>query len=150
MRRAIPFGQIISVLYNRVITHMSGLHFSVFISISAYFSVILKAIEFILPLSVVLFLHLLISFSRRNYSCCPTFYKFKPRKCVTLSNTWVANNIVHYNPVSKYLVLYIPHRLNIHAKEGQWAYRLRSVRPEEGLNESDFFFSQSRGERTRN
>lgn len=35
------------------------------------------------------------------------------------------------------------------AKEGQWAYRLRSVRPE-GLNESDFFFSQNRGERTRN
>ena len=35
------------------------------------------------------------------------------------------------------------------AKEGQWSYRLRSVRPE-GLNESDFFFSQNRGERTRN
>ena len=35
------------------------------------------------------------------------------------------------------------------AKEGQWAYRLRSVRPE-GLNESDFFFSQNRAERTRN
>ena len=38
---------------------------------------------------------------------------------------------------------------NLLAKEGQWAYRLRSVRPE-GLNESDFFFSQNRGERTRN
>ena len=33
-------------------------------------------------------------------------------------------------------------------KEGQWAYRLRSLRPD-GLNESDFFFSQNRGERTR-
>ena len=29
------------------------------------------------------------------------------------------------------------------AKEGQWAYRLRSLRPQ-GLNESDFFFSQNR------
>ena len=38
---------------------------------------------------------------------------------------------------------------NLLAKEGQWAYRLRSVRPE-GLNESDFFFSQNRGELTRN
>ena len=38
---------------------------------------------------------------------------------------------------------------NLLAKEGQWAYRLRSVRPE-GLDESDFFFSQNRGERTRN
>ena len=37
---------------------------------------------------------------------------------------------------------------NLLAKEGQWAYGLRSVRPE-GLNESDFFFSQNRGERTR-
>ena len=35
------------------------------------------------------------------------------------------------------------------AKEGQWAYRLRSLRPQ-GLNESDFFFSQNRGERVRN
>jgi len=35
------------------------------------------------------------------------------------------------------------------AKEGQWAYRLRSVRLE-GLNESDFFFNQNRGERTHN
>ena len=35
------------------------------------------------------------------------------------------------------------------AKEGQWAYRLRSVRLE-GLNERDFFFSQNGGERTRN
>lgn len=34
-------------------------------------------------------------------------------------------------------------------KEGQCAYRLQSVRPE-GLNESDFFFSQNWGERTRN
>ena len=33
------------------------------------------------------------------------------------------------------------------AKEGPWAYRLRSVRLE-GLNESYFFFSQNRGERT--
>ena len=38
---------------------------------------------------------------------------------------------------------------NLLAKEGQWVYRLRSVRPE-GLNESDFFFSQNRGERTIN
>ena len=38
---------------------------------------------------------------------------------------------------------------NLLAKEGQWAYRLRSVRPE-GLNESGFFFSQNRGEGTRN
>ena len=38
---------------------------------------------------------------------------------------------------------------NLLAKEGQWAYRLRSRRPE-GLNESDFLFSQNRGERTRN
>ena len=35
------------------------------------------------------------------------------------------------------------------AKEGQCSYRLRSVRPE-GLNESHFFFSQNRGERTCN
>ena len=35
------------------------------------------------------------------------------------------------------------------AKEGQWAYRLRSVRPV-GPNERDFCFSQNRGERTRN
>ena len=35
------------------------------------------------------------------------------------------------------------------AKEGQWAYRLRSLRPQ-GLNESDFFLSQNRGERIRN
>jgi len=34
-------------------------------------------------------------------------------------------------------------------KEGQWAYRLRSLRLE-GLNESDFFFSQNQGERTHN
>lgn len=34
------------------------------------------------------------------------------------------------------------------AKEGQWAYRLRSLKPD-GLNESDFFFSQNRGERSR-
>ena len=38
---------------------------------------------------------------------------------------------------------------NFLAKEGQWAYRLHLVRPE-GLNESDFFFSQNREERTRN
>ena len=37
---------------------------------------------------------------------------------------------------------------NLLAKEGKWAYRLRSIGPE-GLNESDFFFSQNRGERTR-
>ena len=36
---------------------------------------------------------------------------------------------------------------NLLAKEGQWVYRLRSVRPE-GLN--NFFFSQNRGEGTRN
>ena len=33
-------------------------------------------------------------------------------------------------------------------KEGQWAYRLSSLTPD-GLNESDFFFSQNRRERTR-
>jgi len=38
---------------------------------------------------------------------------------------------------------------NLLAKEGQWAYLLHSVRPE-GLNESDFFFSQNRGEHIRN
>ena len=34
-------------------------------------------------------------------------------------------------------------RINLLAKEVQWAYGLRSVRPE-GLNERDFFFSQNR------
>ena len=34
------------------------------------------------------------------------------------------------------------------AKEGQWAYRLRSLKPD-GLNESDFFFSQNREARIR-
>ena len=36
------------------------------------------------------------------------------------------------------------------AKEGQWAYRLRSLKPD-GLNESAYFFfcSQNRGERCR-
>ena len=34
------------------------------------------------------------------------------------------------------------------AKEGQWAYWLRSLKPD-GLNESDFFFSRNRGERSR-
>ena len=37
---------------------------------------------------------------------------------------------------------------NLLAKEGQWAYRLRSVRPA-CLNESNFFFSQNREERPR-
>ena len=32
------------------------------------------------------------------------------------------------------------------AKEGQWVYRLRSLKPD-GLNESDFFFGHNRGER---
>ena len=34
------------------------------------------------------------------------------------------------------------------AKEGQWAYRLRSLKPDR-LNESSFFFSQNGGERSR-
>ena len=34
------------------------------------------------------------------------------------------------------------------AREGQWAYRLRTLKPN-GLNESDFFFSENREERTR-
>ena len=34
------------------------------------------------------------------------------------------------------------------AKEGQWVYRLRSLKPD-GLNESDFFFGHNRGERGR-
>ena len=33
-------------------------------------------------------------------------------------------------------------------KEGQWAYRLKTLHPH-GLNESDFFFSQNRGTRVR-
>lgn len=38
---------------------------------------------------------------------------------------------------------------NLIDKEGQWAYQLRSLRPS-GLNESNFFYSQNRGERLRN
>ena len=38
---------------------------------------------------------------------------------------------------------------NLIDKEGQWTYRLRSLRPS-GLNESNFFYSQNRGERIRN
>ena len=34
------------------------------------------------------------------------------------------------------------------AKEGQWVYRLRSLKPD-GLNESDFFFGHNKGERGR-
>ena len=34
------------------------------------------------------------------------------------------------------------------AKEGQWVYRLRSLKPD-GRNESDFFFGHNRGERGR-
>ena len=34
------------------------------------------------------------------------------------------------------------------AKEGQWVYRLRSLKPD-GLNESDLFFGHNRGERGR-
>ena len=33
-------------------------------------------------------------------------------------------------------------------KEGQWAYRLKNVKPH-GLNESDFFFSQNKSSRVR-
>ena len=33
-------------------------------------------------------------------------------------------------------------------REGQWAYRLKSVKPH-GLNESDFFFSQNKSSRVR-
>ena len=34
------------------------------------------------------------------------------------------------------------------AREGQWVYRLRSLKPDR-LNESDFFFGHNRGERGR-
>ena len=34
------------------------------------------------------------------------------------------------------------------AKEGQWVYQLRSLKPA-GLNESDFFFGHNRGDRGR-
>ena len=33
-------------------------------------------------------------------------------------------------------------------REGQWAYRLKSVKPH-GLNENDFFFSQNKSSRVR-
>ena len=33
-------------------------------------------------------------------------------------------------------------------REGQWAYRLKSVKPH-GLNESDFFFNQNKSSRVR-
>ena len=45
--------------------------------------------------------------------------------------------------VKIYLIDKVNVKEDLIAKEGQWAYRLRSVRPE-GLNESDFFFSQNR------
>ena len=51
--------------------------------------------------------------------------------------------------IEVHLIYKVNAKDNLLAKEGQWAYRIRSVRPE-GLNESDFFFSQNRGERTRN
>ena len=38
---------------------------------------------------------------------------------------------------------------NLLDKEGQWAYRLRTIAPE-GLNESDFFYCQNRRSRARN
>ena len=38
---------------------------------------------------------------------------------------------------------------NLLEKEGQWAYRLRTIAPE-GLNESDFFYCQNRRSRARN
>ena len=34
-------------------------------------------------------------------------------------------------------------------KEGQWAYRLRCIRPR-GLNDSDFFYSQNKRARVQN
>ena len=51
--------------------------------------------------------------------------------------------------VSIQLIDNVNAREDLLAKEGQWAYRLRSLKPD-GLNESDFFFSQNKGERIRN
>ena len=51
--------------------------------------------------------------------------------------------------IEEHLIDKVNAKDNLLAKEGQWAYQLCSVRPE-GLNESDFFFSQNRGERTCN
>ena len=51
--------------------------------------------------------------------------------------------------VSIQLIDKVNAREDLLAKEGQWAYRLRSLKPD-GLNESDFYFSQNKGERIRN
>ena len=51
--------------------------------------------------------------------------------------------------VSIQLIDKVNAREDLLAKEGQWAYRLRSLQPD-GLNESDFFFSQNKGEGIRN
>ena len=51
--------------------------------------------------------------------------------------------------VSIQLIDKVNAREDLLAKEGQWAYRLRSLKPD-GLNESDFFISQNKAERIRN
>ena len=53
-----------------------------------------------------------------------------------------------------YIYLYIVYIYKVNdkdellAKEGQWVYRLRSLK-QDGLNESDYFFGHNRGERGR-
>ena len=42
----------------------------------------------------------------------------------------------------------VPHESKLLDKEGQWAYRLKSIRPQ-GLNNNDFFVNQTRSNRKR-
>ena len=55
----------------------------------------------------------------------------------------------HGRDIEVHLIDKVNAKDNLLSKEGQWGYRLRPVSPE-GLNESDFYFSQNRGERRRN
>ena len=50
--------------------------------------------------------------------------------------------------VSIQLVCKVNSKDDLLAEEEQWSYRLRSLKPD-GLSESDFFFDQNRGERSR-
>ena len=50
--------------------------------------------------------------------------------------------------VSIRLIDRVAEETKLQDKEGQWAYRLKTLQPH-GRNESDFFFSQNRGTRVR-
>ena len=70
--------------------------------------------------------------------------------------TFMINVILHFHgpghnglrDVSVQIIDKVHNNEKLFIKEGEWAYRLQTLKPE-GLNDSDFFYSQNRVTRNR-